>query len=489
MNCIYQTLGTSILIFAVLFTCSPGLGANPQNSQEFTLQSQADGKLINVEQRRIDVRFIDKSNIIATRPIRLFIPLGTPAPRPLIFVPHYEITENSAELRQYLAEGWTVASPFDFQSQYNATLTDDNLVFNSAALYTLRNLEDVDPQRIALVGGSAGGYTALMLSALHLGVCASIANSPISNIYFNLYQYFPESIKFNVPEKKKDTPEGQRAIEKLGPFGEILSKFPMPILAAIIDSFIPILDNFPNPDDTARWEAFSPVGLADCFTSPIVINHLTSDVLVPIDQISKKYAYVENGKSMPEGLNVHLNESNPGVLGRSLEEELPADQTTVNYVKNTDIDGDVVMAFDVQKLFTINICDDGPTEGYGGHRASESKGSIDQIPFLRDKLAQSCAKTETITSDKILLLLERYQGKSVQLPAHSGVDDNTYGSLVVYQNEVVDEFAQWAHNHSLKELDEAVRIAIASLDSSQRTEYELTWKTIQGQISERGLEI
>ncbi len=58
------------------------------------------------------------------------------------------------------------AAPYNFKGEYNGVLETDDLVFNNAALYTLRNLDGIDKQRIAIVGGSAGGYTTLMLNGL-----------------------------------------------------------------------------------------------------------------------------------------------------------------------------------------------------------------------------------------------------------------------------------------------------------------------------------
>ena len=42
---------------------------------------------------------------------------------------------------------------------HNGALTDDDLVFNNAALYTLRRRPEFDKNRIGLAGGSAGAYT------------------------------------------------------------------------------------------------------------------------------------------------------------------------------------------------------------------------------------------------------------------------------------------------------------------------------------------
>ncbi len=60
--------------------------------------------------------------------------------------------EDSAELPRCLAKGWAVASPTVFDTAYNGELTDDDLIFNIAALYALRHIEEFDRQRLAHEG-------------------------------------------------------------------------------------------------------------------------------------------------------------------------------------------------------------------------------------------------------------------------------------------------------------------------------------------------
>lgn len=139
--------------------------------------------LENVERLKLDIPYITKEKDIHTRVVRVVIPQGAAQPMPLIYVPHYEMGEDSLELREYLAKGWAVACPAEFDNNYNGKLTDDDLIFNNAALYTLRHIPEFDKERIILVGGSAGGYMTMMLNGLQLGFCASIANGPITNTY------------------------------------------------------------------------------------------------------------------------------------------------------------------------------------------------------------------------------------------------------------------------------------------------------------------
>lgn len=429
-----------IAFFVLSHFLKSALGDNWEDfAKLFTMQTQGENlpPLENVEQRTVDVRYIANSGMVETRPIRLYLPEQAQQPMPLIYVPHYEMAEDSAELRRYLAKGWGVASPMAFDNAYNGKLTDDDLVFNNAALYTLRHMEEFDRQRIAIVGGSAGGYTTLMLSALQMGNCAAIATAPISNVYFNFYQYFPCAMAQKEP-----------------PF----------FLSLVSGMFSPILDNFPDKSYTSRWEALSPVGLGGCFNSPLVVTHVTSDILVPIDQTTRQFTYDHEGDTMPEGFSTRLPKDNPGVLGHSLADELPSEMTNVEHILITDPDADSVLPYDPEKLFNLNIYDDGPTQAGGSHRATTGIGIIDDTLYLEKMFSRTLAETEQLMPGKLLLLLERYRGSSVQLPAHEGVDDTAYGSLAIYQKEVIEELQQWADSHSLEELDSAMKKAIGGND-------------------------
>src|SRR5690625_5271894 len=130
---------------------------------------EAPAPLEDVGKRQIVIPYISKKKKVEMRPIRLFLPSKASTPMPLVYVAHYEMGEDATELRAYLEKGWAVCSVTAFDNKYNGQLTDDDLVFNNAALYTLRNLPEIDRMRIAVVGGSAGGYMSLMLNALQLG--------------------------------------------------------------------------------------------------------------------------------------------------------------------------------------------------------------------------------------------------------------------------------------------------------------------------------
>ena len=82
-------------------------------------------------------------------------------------------------------------------------------------------------------------------------------------------------------------------------------------------------------------------------------------------------------------------------------------------------------------------------ESYSGHRDQPYFGMLDHTPFIGEMFGRTFAETGLLTPEKLRALLMRFQGKSVQLPAHEGTDGSVYGSLAVYREEVCEELADW----------------------------------------------
>ena len=426
----------------------------------FALQGEMAGEPLGaseMKQELIDVPYIKADGSVdKTRQIILYTPTDASDEIPLIYIPHYAAEESSLDFISYIRHGWAVAAPYDFKNEYNGVLETDDLVFNNAALYTLRHQEGIDCQRIAIVGGSAGGYMSMMLNALQMGTVASIANSPILNPYFNFHEYFPACDEVN------------RASG--------LFEFTMPIQGMVSKAFQPINDIL--VDDMEKWEAVSPISMAQAYSNPVVITHNTSDILVPIDQVTHRYTYEHNDGTMPEGFDCHLPQGYPGILSQTFEELADPDEMTFNYVKveNSHVSGDLYYA---DTLLTINVIDDGAPTAKGSHNNPTVTGSLNIFPYLEAMMDKTLAGAEELVPAKLLLLLERYQGNSIALPAHEGVDDTVYGSLSVYQQEVIDELNTWMDSHTQQEMDEAVKAAIDTLDDeAEREAYGNAWQEI-----------
>ena len=244
--------------------------------------------------------------------------------------------------------------------------------------------------------------------------------------------------------------------EKMQALMEAMMEIPLPFAGMVSGMFKPIQDNFPDKEDYDRWAALSPIGLADCYSNPFIIYHCTSDLLVPIDQTTRKYTYEKNSDSMPKKFSTRLDASNPGILGKALDELLDPSLTRVESFKPVPVGETIPVSYDAARPFNINVSDDGPVESFSSHNNGNPQGTVDMIPYLKDMVGRTLASTEMLRPGKVRLLLERYAGKSVQLPAHEGMDDTAYGSLKIYQDEVVEELGRYAKSHSVKDIDEVV---------------------------------
>lgn len=395
-----------------------------------------------VTEQEIAVPYINKDGIVAYGMVKLYLPADSSDPVPLVFVPHYEAGEYSLEAVNYLRHGWAVASPLDLYGTINNTLLEDDLVFNNAALYTLRHLPQIDPQRVALAGSSAGGYTALMIDALQLGSCAVVANYAMVNPYYTFTQHFPQIDRFN------------RKYTAVSENGETTVIFPTG--GAVTGCFQVTPEYFPGGKDYARWEELSPIGLCSDLSAPVMENHYTSDLLIPLDEVTRLGGYASAGDSIPRGFNTHMSDRYPGVLGRSFAELLPQNATSMARIMIETPYDEVTLPYDPQAFFQINILDDGPVEAYSGHYAKADYVFKDDSVFLSDMFARTLQNTEILTIDKAVLLLHRYMGDSPQLPVHIGVDETVYGSVTVYRNEIVEGLARYAQNHSYAELESVI---------------------------------
>lgn len=81
-------------------------------------------------------------------------------------------------------------------------------------------------------------------------------------------------------------------------------------------------------------------------------------------------------------------------------------------------------------------------------------------------MSKTLKETEKLAPEKVMLMLERYEGNSLALPAHNGADDTVYGSLAIYRKEIVDELSVYKNNHSLEELEETVIKSINELSEN-----------------------
>ena len=383
----------------------------------------------------------------------IYFPEGE-KPYPLVYVSHYKITPDAAELAGYLKEGWAVACQYE-EKDLNEELTREGLVSNSAVLWNLKNRQDIDKTRIAITGGSAGGYMGMMLSALHMTGCVTLVRGAVANTYFNFKHYAPYTATFNRETFLKLKQEGETNLMNL------LSKLPIPF-AIVFNTF----GTGTNPELDARLgdlkiaKAVSPTMLANCLSNPLLETHNTSDILVPVDQITRSFTYPHVGNDLPSDYKIHLNDFDlPEELNKSFVEMLPAGSYTERLLPLVP-EGEVEdLPFD-EKPFQIDIYDEKEPQSYGSHGTGLPQGYASDIAYLKHYMKEGNV-SQFLTEGKTELLLERYAGISIQLPAHDGNPD-IYGSREMYQKEVTEELLSYAVSHPEEDICKKLMIAARS---------------------------
>ena len=315
---------------------------------------------------------------------------------------------------------------------------------------------------------------AMMLNVLQLGICCSVVQGAIYNLYFNFYKYFPEANKLNQQAFLEMTDEERKNIVAN------MTKLPVPFIGALCGMFSSNITNFPDSGDITRWEAFSPVASAEMLSNPVLMTHATSDLLVPIDQLSKRFTYTKPGTSLPEDYFYRLPKDFAGLLKYSMEERLPKNQTAVQCMTAADPDADYQLPFDETKRFNIVIYDEGPIESYGSHRTLPGTGVSYDTEYLECMFQKKACATNILSIGKLKSLIDRFRGVSIQLPPRIGIDDEVYGSLAVYRKEVVDALLKWSKDNGKHKLYLLFDDLLSKeKDSASYNEYQKAINTLQ----------
>ena len=327
----------------------------------------------NVREEHFTVPFIDHAGEVQEAKGCLYLPEGE-TPKPLVYFSYYKITKESLELKQYLHEGWAVASPFE-DSDNNPEITRDGLVSNSALLYELRHRPEIDEARIAVVGGSAGGYTAMMLSALHLFPACTVASGAFANVYFNYRRYAPYLSTFNLPAFLSLKEEERTDLVGL------FSKLPIPYGIVFNTCRTPEIDA--RLDDLQTGAAVTPTMLADCYSNPLMEVHNTSDILCPVDQITRGFTCSHVSDDLPADFKYKLADYDlPEGFDRSFTEQLPHGSYSERLIPVLPKGTSAELPFD-EKPFQINIIDEGEPQSHGSHGTDMPKGSFSQKAYMK----------------------------------------------------------------------------------------------------------
>lgn len=362
----------------------------------------------------------------------------TATPLPLVVNLHYELTTEEVELYELLQQEWAVLTASDVPAEHLANIVGDDLLFTMALIDAAAQLPGIDRARIALRGGSAGGYHVWMASTTHFGIVAAFSLwGPVNLSYQMRYLFANQAI--NAAQEPLLSPK-DRSNGYLYPLPGIFG-----VYGLIADTAHAL-----GSDDmvTQVWKLHSPVLHWERFTHPILSAHSTADLLCPLDPISAKHAYERHDAGMPEQYRVKPRELlSDESLCLPLDEQVPAHLMAINRVVPQQASGNIGSGvipypFDATKRISIAVVDEGPLDCNCQHWKHDRCGDgLSEAAFMDYYRRRIAADTNELTPAKLQFLAQRYSGTA---PLFSDVNRYKrqcpqiwYGSLTSDRREVL----------------------------------------------------
>lgn len=312
---------------------------------------------------------------------------------PLIHVAGYEL--NTAGAAGLLAQGFALSTPH----AHPLNPLGRGVHLDQAILHAVRALPCIDPLRVSIQGGSAGGWMTLMLAADAFPLVWAMPNVPPIHLGYNL-GYIAENQGLAAP-----APGEQEAR--------------MPVLRAVG----PIADQaktlYGVPFDSPAYLAVSPLARWETLTAPMLTVFSTADMLVPLDQVAPKLLRLYDPARFPAGFRIAMTPRFPGVDGkRTLVEVLPESRYEL-FVRaagqkpvraGSPEPGEALsLPFSRTRPWSIVVLDEGAPEPAVGHFKYQWR--LDHEPFR--KWAEARGVTgDQLTPAKLRCLMLRLRGKS-----------------------------------------------------------------------------
>jgi hypothetical protein len=357
---------------------------------------------VRVRQYDLQVPYLTVRGRARTGMARLFVPRDTKGPMALIAVMHYELGLDGAA--EYLAQGWAVMTPRETLNPFA-----DGVNFNLALVQACRQIPFVDVQRIALVGGSAGGYVTLMVASETFPIAAAAPLAPLVSIPYNV-EYFARNI---APARcgAKDQ-EGNDASYA-------------PTFCAVAEALIGFSAFLgPLADCWQAWLRNSPVGRMNLVTCPVLATFSTADILVPVNQVSERFAVRPASGTFPQGFEFGrralvavpvAQRTFMQVVGRRSQVFRLRVPDNVTRLWETAEAGpppawhDMPCVFSKSQPVSVVIFDEGAPDPRLGHFKYCLRYSM--VPFLRHWLRRKTPLApEQLTARKLGLLMRRFCG-------------------------------------------------------------------------------
>lgn len=349
----------------------------------------------------VELLYPELNGQIVTGRARIFVP---PAVRegsgrrvPLVHVAGYEIDERGAV--GLLAKGYAVSTPH----AHPLNPLGRGVKLDLAILHAVRQLPFVDPLRIGIQGGSAGGWMALMLGADAFPLTYVMADVPPIHWGYNA-AYVHDNRPVAAPPPGSAEPR-------------------MPVLWAVSGIAEQSRSTYGVPFESPTYLALSPLAHLETITAPTLVVFSTADALIPIDQVSPSLVRpLDPGKMLP-GFRSAMSGRFPGVGGkRTLLSALPRDRYALFVVPPgpdpVRVDPrtpprspgmPLSLPFSVERTWSVVVLDEGPIEPDVGHL--KYHWAVDHEPFRRWAEARGVT-AEQLTAAKLQRLMKRLRGEA-----------------------------------------------------------------------------
>lgn len=332
---------------------------------------------------------------------RFFLPktLGeeSGARAPLMCNAGYEV--DAAGASAFVREGMVVST--QHADPRNPLDRGPNL--DTAVLHAARALPFVDNSKVAIQGGSAGGYMTLMLAAESFPLtCAAPLVPPVDVGYNAAYFVHNRDTATAVPEGS-DQP----------------TLLVLTVVIPIADAASMLLGNDMGTDS---WRCSSPIAHVDTIAAPTQVVWSTADILVPIDQVSRDLVRAREPGLLPEAFttdpaDIMARPEEHATLVDALPEEayelivvpLPEDAPVLHFEQTPEKPFVVIdVPFSRERTWSLVVIDEGPVEPDVGHFRHALMP--DQEPFRRWAMERG-AQPEQLTPEKLRRLMMRLLGQ------------------------------------------------------------------------------
>ncbi len=392
------------------------------------LGSEQIGDEAEMGQVTVELQYLDIVGQPKAGKARLFMPQGAVSEgrqTPVVLFAHYECDPGGA--LHWCRQGWTVVTTHEnpehcLGNSYNLDL---------ALIEWVRRLPFVDRTKLAIAGGSAGGYMTLAMAAEAFPVAGASADVPVLN-----WAYNGGYLTHNAPLATEGvTEEGGFHQSRL------------PVVFAVLPIALGAQQLFGQALDLPAWRRLSPVSYLDRITCPVSVTYSTADMLVPIWQLSRDHVRPPDLALFPEGFEMSLEAvtADPA-MRKTLLEVLPDEQRAVFVVPVPDDEYPVLTAeqvldpennplpeapppidrpWDTDKQWSIVIFDEGPPLPHVGHfKHHMAQGPESFMAHIRE----APLAVQSLTMPKLTRLMERFRGELSDSPPFDGAQDGLRAS-------------------------------------------------------------